>query len=854
MMRKSIWLTIGFFLLSWSAYSQVTIAFQGGEVSDNWDFVPISSAGGPTALLPGPQTFTQIRTGAKSIRVGGGNYQLNCLAGKSCNAGGNIATVIGSISGNTLTVTSVANGSLSVNNPIQGAGIAPGTIISGLVTGTGLTGTYTVSISQTVSSTTITTYSAVGCAMHGKTLEMNPVCITGLNGVQIKAFTSASGDPQCGLGFDDPDYLHFEINENNSGWVTIATLRGQNNNTWNYAMTTIGGLQQVPNPFVYNVTPGTSTVAFRIRGVMDRSDEFFYVDDISITASSSSPGFGTSAGLWTGSFNTDWHNPCNWASKTIPTSAITVNIPDTSVNFCEVFPGSTAVCASLNVNDTLKVESPTSIINVNGNFTLQANGLLDMSTNSTQGGTMTLTGNWFNQRDESYFLEQGSKVVFNGSSGTQNIQVSGAGGIKEVFSQLEVNKTQTTSSTSTRLVPAEDIEVDPNNQRGNISVLTLTNGIFDFKTNRKELFVGNFFNNSVTRTNGAVCLEDTIYRTKFTRAIDPAQGTYVFPVCASSSTVISTAQYIPFILSNMTGAPGYVTLNSYASFNTNLPWPVAPDSVTNLNSTIGLIPDNRDATANRFWSVLSSTSINGDMRFSYNSTLDQPVSPYNNPTLYKAQRYNAVTDQWEPYLPGQTNGNFFVIVPSTSLGGTWTISSSPSPLPIELLQFNAQPLPDNTVMVDWRTASETNSWNYHVERSNGYTDFETVAVLPAAGNSSSTREYQTIDKHPLDGISYYRLRQTDFDGAEHIYDPVRVSFRRESDSGIRIYPNPANDQVFILGQPEATIIKLTDSKGKTMKLIRLQSDEVNRIDLSSIPAGVYFLSDDIGNNEKLIVN
>jgi len=847
MMRKSIWLTIVFFLLSWSAFTQDTIAFQGGEgtASNNWDFVPISSAGGPASLLPGPQTFSQIRTGTKSIRVGGGNYQLNCTSGKNCFVGGATATVTGFITGTVLTVTSVSSGSLSVNAPLQGAGIAPGTYITTLGTGTGLTGTYNINISQNVPSTTITNYSAEGCGMHGKILEMNPVCITGLSGVQIKAFTSASGDPACGLGFDDPDYLHFEVNENNSGWVTIATLRGQNNNTWNYAMTTIGGLQTVPNPFVYNVTPGASSIAFRIRGVMNRSDEFFYVDDISLTTTGPIPPAGT-AGTWTGSVNTDWHNPCNWASKTLPTSTVTVNIPDTSVNYCEVFPGNTAVCGALNLNDTLKVESPTSNLNVNGNFTIKANGFFDMSTNATTGGNMSLTGNWINERNETYFDEQGGKVLLNGTI-TQNIQVTGANSDKEVFSVLEINKS------STRTVPNENIEIDPNNQRGNIPVLILTNGIFDFRSFKKELFVGNFFNGSVSRTNGAVCLEDSIYRTKFTRAIDPSQGTYTFPICAFSSTVLSTSQYIPFIVSNMTGSPGYVTLNSYATLATNLPLPIAPNFVTNLNSTTGLLPDNRDATANRFWSVVSSTPISGDMRFSYNPTLDQPVSPFNNPTLYKAQSYNDVTDQWEPYLPGQTTANYYVIVPSTSLANTWTISSSPSPLPVELLQFKANAKPDHTVLIEWRTASETNSWNYQVERSNGYEDFETVAVLSAAGNSSSISEYHTIDDNPLDGISYYRLRQTDFDGTEHVYDPVQVTFQRESNTGIRIYPNPAMDQVFILGQSDATVMKLSDTKGKTVKLIRLKCDEVNRIDLSSLPSGVYFLSDDVGNNEKLIV-
>jgi hypothetical protein len=71
---------------------------------------------------------------------------------------GNAATVVGSISGNTLTVTSVVNGVLAVGNALtDGSGVVmPGTVITGFVHGSlGGTGTYTVSKTQTISSETL---------------------------------------------------------------------------------------------------------------------------------------------------------------------------------------------------------------------------------------------------------------------------------------------------------------------------------------------------------------------------------------------------------------------------------------------------------------------------------------------------------------------------------------------------------------------------------------------------------------------------------------------------------------------------------------------------------------------------
>lgn len=66
------------------------------------------------------------------------------------------AVVTGSIAAAVLTVTGVTSGTLAVGQTIKGTGIAAGTRITALGTGTGGTGTYTVGIPQTVSSTTVT--------------------------------------------------------------------------------------------------------------------------------------------------------------------------------------------------------------------------------------------------------------------------------------------------------------------------------------------------------------------------------------------------------------------------------------------------------------------------------------------------------------------------------------------------------------------------------------------------------------------------------------------------------------------------------------------------------------------------
>lgn len=66
------------------------------------------------------------------------------------------AVVTGSIAGTTLTVSAVASGTLKVGDVIAGSGVTAGTVITALGTGNGGTGTYTVSVSQTASSTAMT--------------------------------------------------------------------------------------------------------------------------------------------------------------------------------------------------------------------------------------------------------------------------------------------------------------------------------------------------------------------------------------------------------------------------------------------------------------------------------------------------------------------------------------------------------------------------------------------------------------------------------------------------------------------------------------------------------------------------
>ena len=120
------------------------------------------------------------------------------------------ATFTGSISGTTLTVTAVSAGTIQIGQVISGTGVTAGTTITALGTGTGGTGTYTVSASQTVASTTIST---VAIDFTGIPSWVKRVTVI-LSGVSVNA-TSA---PLIQLGISS--------GIQNTGYVATSTATG----------------------------------------------------------------------------------------------------------------------------------------------------------------------------------------------------------------------------------------------------------------------------------------------------------------------------------------------------------------------------------------------------------------------------------------------------------------------------------------------------------------------------------------------------------------------------------------------------------------------------------------------------
>jgi len=118
------------------------------------------------------------------------------------------------------------------------------------------------------------------------------------------------------------------------------------------------------------------------------------------------------------------------------------------------------------------------------------------------------------------------------------------------------------------------------------------------------------------------------------------------------------------------------------------------------------------------------------------------------------------------------------------------IVSIPTPaqlLPVELSYFDVAKK-NEVAQILWETASETTNDFFTIERSQDGREWEEVSKVNGAGDSEEINSYSIIDESPLRGVSYYRLKQTDYDGT-FTYSEVRsINFQNEVQ--IEIYPNP----------------------------------------------------------------
>lgn len=187
------------------------------------------------------------------------------------------------------------------------------------------------------------------------------------------------------------------------------------------------------------------------------------------------------------------------------------------------------------------------------------------------------------------------------------------------------------------------------------------------------------------------------------------------------------------------------------------------------------------------------------------------------------------SEEWENYGNDGTTGNFLsgtVQSSASSLLGdpppwgneTFTIGSTTplNALPIELVNFQA--VQDNqSVLMQWETASEINASHFEIQRSYNGRDFQTIGGVICKGGPDFGQTYHYYDRELLSGVIYYRLKMVDEDDSFEYSSIEAVRF--DSSPGIEVAPNPVHERINIRSNEfntGSTPIEIFDQYGRLM--------------------------------------
>jgi hypothetical protein len=187
-----------------------------------------------------------------------------------------------------------------------------------------------------------------------------------------------------------------------------------------------------------------------------------------------------------------------------------------------------------------------------------------------------------------------------------------------------------------------------------------------------------------------------------------------------------------------------------------------------------------------------------------------------------------------------------------ALNGTSSNWISLSALPVNLVSFSGTKK-DGYNLLQWSTASEQNSKNFEIQRSEDGDNFNAIATVNAAGNSDRVLNYLYDDRAlAASTVYYYRLKMVDLDGSAK-YSSI-IFIKNSASRLATVYPNPARDEITINVGNKSLLNSnavLTDLNGKVLQRISLTQTST-QVNVSSYTRGVYLLKFTDGSSIKVV--
>ena len=175
-------------------------------------------------------------------------------------------------------------------------------------------------------------------------------------------------------------------------------------------------------------------------------------------------------------------------------------------------------------------------------------------------------------------------------------------------------------------------------------------------------------------------------------------------------------------------------------------------------------------------------------------------------------------------------------------------------IPVELVSFTSSVI-NNTINLNWITATELNNSGFDIEKSVDNLNYNKIGFVSGNGTSTEVHTYSFIDQNPVLGKSFYRISQIDFDGTSEYSNIVEVVFGAVSEFALdQNYPNPFNPSTIIkysIKENSYVELKVFDLLGSDIAtLVNEEKSPGNydvSFDASALSSGVYLYTIKAGN-------
>ena len=269
---------------------------------------------------------------------------------------------------------------------------------------------------------------------------------------------------------------------------------------------------------------------------------------------------------------------------------------------------------------------------------------------------------------------------------------------------------------------------------------------------------------------------------------------------------------------------------------------------------------------NNFAAVGTTNSTNGDV--SHNNGRNDCWLVKFDPTgsLIWERSFGTANNETGNTLTALPTGNLLITANTyTQPTVTWEASQSDvwlfevgvpdmpgGPLPLTWLSFGAMQN-NGEVKITWETSQEYNVHHFEVQRSANNIEFTPIGTVEPGHT-----HYQYIDKQPVQGINYYRVRSVDVDGAWSYSTIATVNIKEGTNIISSLYPNPGNGNITLQLQGDVqgkVFMQVLDQYGRTVLTKQLGDKFTTRfithLNLSGLPKGNYILKVLVGDKSYL---